>query len=74
MIISIKLQLLTTMCGQRVESPSLRSNDDLNRLSLARFLYHTTYACLGLNPDLDPNLHISTLTQILQNKNGSSAT
>jgi hypothetical protein len=34
------------------------------------FLYHMTYA--GLCPN--PNLHISTLTQILQNRNRSSAT
>jgi hypothetical protein len=42
------------------------------RIDLAQlgFLYHTTYA--GLGPD--PNLHISTLTRIFQNMNGSGAT
>jgi hypothetical protein len=42
------------------------------RIGLAqlRFPYHTTYAGLGL----DPHLHTSTLTWILQNRNRSSTT
>jgi hypothetical protein len=62
---------LTTMYGQRVESSSPRSSGDSNRFGPTRVsLPHDI--CRSMS--VDPNLHISTLTQILQNGNQSSAT
>ena len=70
MIISTIVSFINYDVEQRIESPSPRSTViriDLPQLGCP---YHTTYAGLGL----DLNLHISTLTRILQNMNGSGAT
>jgi hypothetical protein len=57
--------------GQLIMSP-ITVEQMAIRINLAKlgFPYHMTYAGLGLAL----NLHISTLTQILQNMNKSSAT
>jgi hypothetical protein len=63
--ISNHVPLINYDVDRGIECPSLRSM--VIRIDLAQlgFSYHMTY--VGLGPD--PNLHISTLTQILQNLN-----
>jgi hypothetical protein len=68
---SSKLEVVNYDANQGIESPSPRSNDDSNRFGPAGIsLPHD----ICRSRSVDPNLHISTLTWILQNENGSSAT
>ena len=67
MSISNHVSLIIYDVGQLIVSPVTMEQTTIH-IDLAKlgFPYHTTYA--GLGPD--PYLHISTLTQILQNVNG----
>jgi hypothetical protein len=66
MIISIQFYWLTTMSGRRIESSSPRSNGDSNRFGPAGVsLPHDIWK----SRSVDPNLYISTRTQIPQNLN-----
>jgi hypothetical protein len=69
--ISIHVSLINYDAVQLIESSSPRSSDDSNRFGPAGVsLPHD----ICRSRSADPNLHISTLTRILQNGNWSSAT
>jgi hypothetical protein len=69
--ISIHVSLINYDAAQLIESSSPRSYGDSNRFGPARVsLPHD----ICRSRSADPNLHISTLTRILQNGNRSSAT
>jgi hypothetical protein len=69
--ISINVSLINYDATQLIESSSLRSCGDSNQVGQVRVsLPHN----ICRSRSVDPNLHISTLTQILQNGNRSSAT
>jgi hypothetical protein len=69
--ISIHVSLINYDAAQLIESSSPRSYGDSNRFGPAGvFLPHD----ICRSRSADPKLHISTLTQILQNGNRSSTT